>query len=113
MKCENDALKIENAILKNASHENIYLKNDNMVLKENLKELSSNAKNGIAKDKIKKSFTSHFACHYCRNNEHTSHICPIRRKSKNCVKQVWVPKKTIHANDVKANTQGPHVKRVP
>ena len=24
-----------------------------------------------------------------------------------------MPKKTIHVNDVKANTQGPHIKRVP
>ena len=33
LKCENDALKIENIILNNASHENIFLKNDNMILK--------------------------------------------------------------------------------
>ena len=37
LKCENDALKIKNVNLKNASHENIFLKNDNMLLKEKLK----------------------------------------------------------------------------
>ena len=65
MKCENDALKIKNVNLNNASHKNISLKNDNMILKEKLKELSSNAKNEIVKHKFKKSTTSHFACHYC------------------------------------------------
>ena len=75
--------------------------------------MSSNAKNEIVKDKIKKSTTSHFACHYCEMNGHISHICPVKRISKKCVKQVYVPKKIIHVNDAKANIQGPHVKRVP
>ena len=66
--------------------------------------LYSNAKNEIVKNKTKKSITSHFACHYCENNELISHKCPIRRISKNCVKQVWVPNKTIHANAINANT---------
>ena len=106
LKCENDAIKIENATLKIASLENGSLKNDNMILKEKLKELSSNHENEIVKNKIKKSITSHFACYYCGKNGHISHTCPIKRKSKNCVKQVWMPKKTIYANDIKANTQG-------
>ena len=76
LKCENNALKIKNIILKNASLENVSLKNDNMGLKEKLKELSSNAKNEIAKNKIKKSTTSHFACHYCRKNGYILHTCP-------------------------------------
>ena len=77
LKCENDALKIKNIILNIASHENISIKNDNMILEEKLKELSSNDKNEIVKNKIKKSTTSHFACHYCGKNEHISHTCPI------------------------------------
>ena len=113
LKCENDAIKIENATLKIASLENGSLKNDNMILKEKLKELSSNHENEIVKNKIEKSTTSHFACYYCGKNGHISHTCPIKRKSKNCVKQVWMPKKTIYANDIKANTQGPHEERVP
>ena len=66
MKCKNDTLKIENTNLNNSSHENIFLKNDNIVLKEKLKELSSKDKNEIVK--IEKSTTSHFACHYGGNN---------------------------------------------
>ena len=64
-------------MLKIASNENISLKNDNMILKEKLKELSSNAKNKIMKNKIEKYTTSHFTCHYCRKNGHISHTCPI------------------------------------
>ena len=74
-------MKNKNGILKNASRENIYLKNDNMILKEKLKELSFNAKNEPVKDKIEKSITSHFACHYREKNGHVSHTCPIRKKS--------------------------------
>ena len=113
MKCKNDVLKIESSILKISSNENIFLKNDNIVIREKLKELSSNDKNEIAKNKIKKSTTSHFVCHYWRNNGHISHTCPIRKKSKKCVKQVRMHKKIMHVNNVKANIQGPHVKRVP
>ena len=89
------------------------MKSDKIVLKENLKELSSNTKNEIPKDKIEKSYMSHFACHYCGKNGHISHTCPIRRKSKKCVKQVWMSKKIVHVNNVKANTQRPLVERVP
>ena len=110
LKGENDALKIKNSMLKIASNENIYLKNDNMIFKEKLKELSSNTKNEIAKNKIKKSTTSHFTCHYCGKNGHISHTCPVWRKFKNCVKQVCMPKEIVH---VKANTHGPYVKRIP
>ena len=56
------------------------------------------------KDKIEKSITSHFAYHYCGTNGHILHTYPIRKKSKKYVKQVWVPKKIIHVNAIKANT---------
>ena len=38
------------------------------------------------------------------------HTHALEKKSKNYVKQVWVPKKIVY---VKVNTQGPHIKRVP
>ena len=82
LKGENDALKIENSILKITSNENTSLKNDNFVLKEKLKELSSNDKNEILKDKIEKSTISHFICNYCGKNGHISHTCSIKKKSK-------------------------------
>ena len=56
--------------------------------------------------------TFHFASHYCEKNRHISHTCSIKRKYKKYVKQVWVPKKIVPVNDVKANTQGPHIKWV-
>ena len=55
------------------SHENIYLKNDNIILNKKLKELSSNAKNEITKNKLK------IACHYCGKNENISHTCPRKK----------------------------------
>ena len=53
LKCENDALKIKNIILNITTNENIFWRMTTWFLKEKLKELSSNAKNEIAKIKTK------------------------------------------------------------
>ena len=84
LKCKNNALKIENVTLKNASYENVYLKNDNIILNKKLKKLSSNHENEIAKNKIEKSTTSHFTCHYCEKNGHILHMLYKKKILKMC-----------------------------